>query len=101
MWLCVCVCVCMCVCVFVWRRNGVCVCVCVFVCVCVRCSKTTWTPFVLIIISYFRERWCPAIYHDRFPDFEEDMHQIMESTNIQVAVSSFRLFQPCVGFCVM
>ncbi|CDQ99950.1 unnamed protein product [Oncorhynchus mykiss] len=33
--------------------------------------------------SYFREKWCLAIYHDRFADFEQEMHQIMESTKVQ------------------
>uniref|UniRef100_A0A674BYN8 Cilia and flagella associated protein 61 n=1 Tax=Salmo trutta TaxID=8032 RepID=A0A674BYN8_SALTR len=35
------------------------------------------------LYSYFREKWCLAIYHDRFADFEQEMHQIMESTKVQ------------------
>uniref|UniRef100_A0AAR2J4M6 Cilia- and flagella-associated protein 61 N-terminal domain-containing protein n=1 Tax=Pygocentrus nattereri TaxID=42514 RepID=A0AAR2J4M6_PYGNA len=30
--------------------------------------------------SYFRERWCMALFHDRFADFEQEVRQIMEST---------------------
>ncbi|KAJ8275016.1 hypothetical protein COCON_G00096410 [Conger conger] len=33
--------------------------------------------------SYFKERWCLAIYHDRFVDFEEEVRQVMESVKIQ------------------
>uniref|UniRef100_A0A674BZT4 Cilia and flagella associated protein 61 n=1 Tax=Salmo trutta TaxID=8032 RepID=A0A674BZT4_SALTR len=36
------------------------------------------------LYSYFREKWCLAIYHDRFADFEQEMHQIMESTKVQL-----------------
>ncbi|XP_063079236.1 cilia- and flagella-associated protein 61 [Engraulis encrasicolus] len=36
------------------------------------------------LYSYFRERWCLAIYHDRFADFEEEIHQIMELSKIQL-----------------
>ncbi|XP_064195939.1 cilia- and flagella-associated protein 61 [Anguilla rostrata] len=35
------------------------------------------------LYSYFKERWCLAIYHDRFVDFEEEVRQIMESAKIQ------------------
>nr|XP_029486935.1 cilia- and flagella-associated protein 61 [Oncorhynchus nerka] len=35
------------------------------------------------LYSYFREKWCLAMYHDRFADFEQEMHQIMESTKVQ------------------
>ncbi|KAL2081853.1 hypothetical protein ACEWY4_021671 [Coilia grayii] len=47
---------------------------------CSRCDE----GLVHDLYSYFRERWCLAIYHDRFPDFEEEMHQIMESSKIQL-----------------
>ncbi|XP_029589889.1 cilia- and flagella-associated protein 61 isoform X4 [Salmo trutta] len=39
--------------------------------------------FPVSVCSYFREKWCLAIYHDRFADFEQEMHQIMESTKVQ------------------
>ncbi|KAL6486664.1 hypothetical protein MHYP_G00060560 [Metynnis hypsauchen] len=34
--------------------------------------------------SYFRERWCMALFHDRFADFEQEVRQIMESTKVQL-----------------
>ncbi|KAL4649013.1 cilia- and flagella-associated protein 61 [Arapaima gigas] len=33
--------------------------------------------------SYFKEPWCLAVYHDRFADFEEEVHQIMKSAKVQ------------------
>ncbi|KAI4888586.1 hypothetical protein NFI96_016449, partial [Prochilodus magdalenae] len=38
--------------------------------------------------SYFRERWCMAIFHDRFTDFEQEVRQIMESTKVQLGQDS-------------
>ncbi|XP_010881053.4 cilia- and flagella-associated protein 61 [Esox lucius] len=35
------------------------------------------------LYSYFKEKWCLAIYHDRFPDFEKEIQQIIESTKVQ------------------
>ncbi|KAI1897390.1 hypothetical protein AGOR_G00082810 [Albula goreensis] len=35
------------------------------------------------LYSFFKERWCMAIYHDRFVDFEEEVRQIIESANVQ------------------
>ncbi|MCI4389610.1 hypothetical protein PGIGA_G00100130 [Pangasianodon gigas] len=29
------------------------------------------------LYSYFRESWCMAIFHDRFADFQQEVHQIM------------------------
>uniref|UniRef100_A0A6Q2ZHM8 Cilia- and flagella-associated protein 61 N-terminal domain-containing protein n=1 Tax=Esox lucius TaxID=8010 RepID=A0A6Q2ZHM8_ESOLU len=36
------------------------------------------------LYSYFKEKWCLAIYHDRFPDFEKEIQQIIESTKVQL-----------------
>ncbi|KAJ8389367.1 hypothetical protein AAFF_G00120750 [Aldrovandia affinis] len=35
------------------------------------------------LYSYFKERWCLAIYHDRFVDFEEEVRQIMKSATVE------------------
>ncbi|KAL0967286.1 hypothetical protein UPYG_G00250310 [Umbra pygmaea] len=35
------------------------------------------------LYSYFKEKWCLAIYHDRFADFEKEIRQIIESTKVQ------------------
>ncbi|XP_030626735.1 cilia- and flagella-associated protein 61 [Chanos chanos] len=40
------------------------------------------------LYSYFRERWCLPIYHDRFTDFEQEVRQIMESTKVEVGSDS-------------
>ncbi|XP_053345413.1 cilia- and flagella-associated protein 61 [Clarias gariepinus] len=31
------------------------------------------------LYSFFRESWCMAVFHDRFADFQQEVHQIMTS----------------------
>ncbi|KAJ8356097.1 hypothetical protein SKAU_G00188910, partial [Synaphobranchus kaupii] len=46
---------------------------------------------VLDLYSYFKERWCLALYHDRFVDFEEEVRQITESSKTQGEDNSLSL----------
>ncbi|XP_066532406.1 cilia- and flagella-associated protein 61 isoform X2 [Hoplias malabaricus] len=45
------------------------------------------------LYSYFSERWCVAIFHDRFADFEQEVRQIMDSTTVQLEQDSMSIPQ--------
>uniref|UniRef100_A0A6Q2XLS2 Cilia and flagella associated protein 61 n=1 Tax=Esox lucius TaxID=8010 RepID=A0A6Q2XLS2_ESOLU len=48
------------------------------------------------LYSYFKEKWCLAIYHDRFPDFEKEIQQIIESTKDHSGMSIAELIHRMV-----
>ncbi|XP_076011199.1 cilia- and flagella-associated protein 61 [Genypterus blacodes] len=35
------------------------------------------------LYSFFRQRWLMAVYHDRFPDFQQELQQIFTATQLQ------------------
>uniref|UniRef100_A0A7N6A0F9 Cilia and flagella associated protein 61 n=1 Tax=Anabas testudineus TaxID=64144 RepID=A0A7N6A0F9_ANATE len=51
------------------------------------------------LYSFFRQRWCLAIYHDRFSDFEQELLQIT-STNLKDAESRAALRSSAVKYLI-
>ncbi|XP_040285627.1 cilia- and flagella-associated protein 61 [Bufo bufo] len=45
------------------------------------------------LYSYFMEAWCMAIYHDRFIDFQQEVHEILASKKVQNQPSMKELVQ--------